>query len=90
MLLGASVTLDTLSIGAFYGKVLTAKGSPSLEMLDGDDGYGLPCSTSWARERPSTAVLSTLTLLASGGFRGSKRNDRRFRHHFGVLGAGSD
>ena len=41
LLIGASVTLDALSVGAFYGKVLTANGNPTLEMLDGDDGYGL-------------------------------------------------
>ena len=41
LLIGASVTLEALSFGAFYGKVLTAKGNPTLAMLEGDDGYGL-------------------------------------------------
>ena len=29
------------SVGAFYGKVLSADGSPAFDLLDGDDGYGL-------------------------------------------------
>jgi hypothetical protein len=41
LLLGASVTVQALSLGVFYGKVLTAKGNSTLEMLDGEDGYGL-------------------------------------------------
>ena len=41
LLVGASVTIDAYSVGAFYGKVLSAEGSPAFEVLDGDDGYGL-------------------------------------------------
>jgi outer membrane protein OmpU len=41
LLIGASVTLEALSLGAFYGKVLTAKGNSTLDMLEGEDGYGL-------------------------------------------------
>ena len=41
LLIGASVTLEALSLGAFYGRVLTAKGNSTLEMLEGEDGYGL-------------------------------------------------
>jgi outer membrane protein OmpU len=41
LLVGASVTIDAYSVGAFYGKVLSADGSPAFDLLDGDDGYGL-------------------------------------------------
>ena len=41
LLIGASVTLEALSLGAFYGKVLTAEGNSTLEMLEDEDGYGL-------------------------------------------------
>ena len=41
LLVGASVTIGAYSIGAFYGEVLNAEGSPAFDLLDGDDGYGL-------------------------------------------------
>lgn len=41
LLVGASVTSGAYAVGAFYGKVLSAGGSPGLDLLDRDDGYGL-------------------------------------------------
>ena len=41
LLVGVSLSIHATSIGAFYGKVLSADGSPAFEALDGDDGYGL-------------------------------------------------
>jgi outer membrane protein OmpU len=41
LLVGASVTLEAVSVGAFYGTVLSADGSPDLRRLEGDEGYGL-------------------------------------------------
>ena len=41
LLVGASATLEAVSVGAFYGKVLSADGSPDFRSLEGDDGYGL-------------------------------------------------
>jgi outer membrane protein OmpU len=41
LLVGVSATFDAFSVGAFYGKVLSAEGSEEFEVSDGDDGYGL-------------------------------------------------
>lgn len=41
LLLGMSITLDALSVGAFYGRVLDSGDGPRFGPLEGDDGYGL-------------------------------------------------
>jgi len=41
LLVGASFTFDAFSVGAFYGKVLSAEGTEALAVQDGDDAYGL-------------------------------------------------
>ena len=41
LLVGASFTFDAWSVGAFYGKVLSAEGTEASGIFDGDDGYGL-------------------------------------------------
>ena len=41
LLLGAAFDFDAVSVGAFYGKVLSANGAPAFEVLDGADAYGL-------------------------------------------------
>ena len=41
LLLGAAFGFDAFSVGAFYGKVLSANGAPAFEVLDGADAYGL-------------------------------------------------
>ena len=41
LLLGAAFDFDAFSVGAYYGKVLSANGAPAFEVLDGADAYGL-------------------------------------------------
>jgi outer membrane protein OmpU len=41
LLVGVAASFDAFSVGAFYGKVLSAQGSEEFEVSDGDDGYGL-------------------------------------------------
>jgi hypothetical protein len=40
LLVGAAVSLEALSLGAFFGKVLGARGTADIAELEGDDGYG--------------------------------------------------
>jgi outer membrane protein OmpU len=41
LLVGGSLSFDAFSVGAFWGKVLSAEGPGTFMTLDGDDGYGL-------------------------------------------------
>ena len=71
LLLGASVTLDALSIGAFYGKVLAANGGPSLEILDGDDGYGVTAQYELGEGAFLNGGIVNSYSIGAGGLRGS-------------------
>ena len=41
LLIGAAYNFGNVSVGAYYGKILNAKGSDAFEVLDGADAYGL-------------------------------------------------
>jgi outer membrane protein OmpU len=41
LLVGGAYTFDAVSVGAFWGQVLSASGPEELSNLDGDDTYGL-------------------------------------------------
>ena len=84
LLVGGSYSFDAFSVGAFYGKVLSAEGTDDFGVLDGDDAYGLTAQYDLGGGATvNGGIANYYSDLADG--RGRQRDDRRLRHRHGVL-----